>query len=78
MEIKDPTVTVQTVTTKPIEYKAAPYGFIATIPAGSKVVPADNLPDGGYWVEQWEGMTEVEEAWGRSYGFHLTEEDFTE
>jgi len=65
-------------TDKDIKYKAAPYGFIATIPAGTSLIPAGNLPDGGYWAEPWEGMTKVAEAWGRNYGFHITEEDLVE
>jgi hypothetical protein len=62
-------------TTKPIEYRSAPYGHIATIPAGTKLIPASNLPDGGYWAEPWDGMTSIEEAWQRNYGFHITESD---
>lgn len=61
-------------TRKEIVYKEAPYGYIATIPAGVSVEPADNLPQGGYWVQPWEGMTEKEEAWHRNYGFHVDED----
>jgi hypothetical protein len=58
-----------------IEYKAAPYGRIATIPAGAQVIPATNLPQGGFWVEAWEGMTDKAESWGRNYGFHVTSDE---
>jgi len=64
------------VTSKPIEYHAAPYGHIATIPKGSELIPADNLPQGGYWVLPWEGMTEEQESWERNYGFHLKDGEF--
>lgn len=62
-------------TTKPIEYSCAPYGHIATIPAGTKLTPATNLPDGGFWAEPWEGMSEQAESWERNYGFHITNDD---
>ena len=65
------------VTQKDIDYQAAPYGRIAIIPQGSRLVPATNLPHGGYWVENWEGMTDDARAWSRNYGFHVTEEDLT-
>jgi len=58
-----------------IEYKAAPYGRITTIPAGTPVTPATNLPQGGFWVKAWQGMTEKAESWGSSYGFHVTSEE---
>jgi hypothetical protein len=58
-----------------IEYKAAPYGHIATIPAGTTVQRASNLPasDGvQYWAKGWRGMTKGERSWQRNYGFLLT------
>lgn len=58
-----------------IEYQAAPYGSIATIPAGAPVIPATNLEKGGFWVEPWEGMTDRAESWGRNYGFHVTSDE---
>lgn len=61
-----------------VEYKAAPYGKIATIPAGTKCRLATNLPaaDGlRYWALPWEGMTEKARGWHRGYGFLLTVED---
>lgn len=58
-----------------IEYQAAPYGRIATIPAGTPVIPATNLPQGGFWVEPWEGMTDRAESWGRNYGFHVASDE---
>ena len=62
-------------TKKEIRYKSAPYGHIAIIPKGTPVIPADNLPQGGYWAEPWSGMNEQEESWQRNYGFHLTDEE---
>ena len=63
-----------------IQYK---FGFLggnveATIPAGTPVVPAHNLPQGGYWVEKWEGMTYPEECWQSAYGFHVTEDQVSD
>ena len=66
------------VTNKPIDYQSAPYGHIATIPAGTSVVPATNLPKKGlYWAEPWEGMTEEEQSWQRGYGFLIDSSDVT-
>ena len=61
------------VTIHEIEYKATPYGRIATIPAGTPCIPASNLPgdDPGYWVEPWDGMDEKAESWIGCYGFHV-------
>ena len=67
--------TANLVVKEDIEYKAAPYGYIATIPAGTPVVPADNLPDGGYWVSDWNDMDDKAESWMRNYGFHVGEEE---
>ena len=59
-----------------IPYAAFPYGTIATIPAGTPVVPATNLPEGGYWVdEEWDGMTDEQQSWMRNYGFLVTDEE---
>ena len=63
------------VTKQDIEYKAAPYGHIATIPKGTPVTEATNIPDGGYWAEKWPGMTDTEWSWAESYGFLLTESE---
>ena len=68
------------VTRESIAYKAAPYGFIAEIPAGTPCIPASNLPasDGEqFWACAWEGSTFTDEAasWERNYGFLLTDED---
>ncbi len=65
-------------TKKEIEYRAFPYGWIATIPAGTPVVPADNLSIGGYWVKPWSGMDEATKCWNREYGFHVTPEQVTD
>lgn len=66
------------VTNRTIEYKAAPHGHIATIPEGTPVIPATNLPsDEGqrYWAEPWEDMSEDAEGWQRNYGFLIDDED---
>ena len=63
-------------TNQSIEYRARPYGYIATIPAGTPVIPATNLPDKGkYWAELWDGMTEEEDSWFRNYGFLIDESE---
>ena len=66
------------VTTKPIEYHAAPYGAIALIPEGTPVTPATNLPEDKFWASPWEGMTPEAESWARSYGFLLDPEEVKE
>ena len=58
------------------EMKYTMYDKQATIPAGTKCIPATNLPYGTknrlkYWAEPWKGMTEEEESWQRNYGFLL-------
>ena len=63
-------------TTKEIIYKAMPYGYIATIPKGTPVMPADNLPRGGYWVDEpWQGITEKALYWLTCYGFHIEQDN---
>ena len=61
-----------------IEYSSAPHGVITVIPAGTPVIPADNLPDGGYWVMPWNNMTNRAESWARNYGFHVRADDTEE
>ncbi len=61
-----------------IEYRVFPYGKVATIPAGTPVDPASNLPEGGYWVSPWPGMDEATKSWHRNYGFHVTAEEVTD
>ena len=66
------------VTRAAIEYHAAPYGFVAMIPAGTPVAPAANLPSGGsiqWWAEPWADMSESAEAWMRGYGFGLADHE---
>jgi len=61
-----------------IDYRAAPYGHIAVIPAGAPVVEAKNLPGRNrprWWALPWNGMSESEEAWMRNYGFLLEDEE---
>jgi hypothetical protein len=72
------------VTRESIQYKAAPYGFIAEIPAGTPCIPATNLPDdhpveagktlpacSRFWACEWPAMTAEAESWERNYGFLL-------
>jgi hypothetical protein len=62
-------------TPREIEYRAAPYGHVATIPKGTALFPATNLPEGGWWAGAWEGMTDQDMSWAANYGFHLTREE---
>jgi hypothetical protein len=63
------------ITKEDISYRVSGYGFTALIPKGSRVIPATNLPQGGYWVEPWQGMSDEAESWERNYGFHVTEDE---
>lgn len=66
-------------TKKDIEYRGTPCGPLFTIPAHTPVIPADNLPQGGYWAEPWANpMEELADSHLRNYGFHLTEEEVEE
>jgi hypothetical protein len=56
-----------------IVYNSMPYGAIATIPKGTLVIPATNLPHRGYWVENWKGMTGTQKSWSENYGYHVTD-----
>mgnify|MGYP001196831555 CR=1 FL=1 len=47
------------VTRKTLEFKIN-WMVHVTIPAGTSVFPANNLPQGGFWVEAWEGITDAE------------------
>ena len=60
-------------TKRAIPYKARPYGHIATIPAGTIITPANNLPQGGYWVARWPGASDKAIGWGRGYGFNIAD-----
>ena len=67
------------ITREEIEYKAAPYGFIATIPKGTKCIPASNQPaeDGvQFFVEHPEDMIYSGSVldWS-AYGFLLREDE---
>jgi len=66
------------VTSKDIVYKVAGRGHIATIPKGTPVIDASNLPIGGYWVLRWVGMTDEQDSWWRNYGFHVWETEVTD
>ena len=60
-------------TSREIKYYSAPMGYICTIPKGTPVVPARNLPDKmrAFWAKRWEGMNEQAESYYRNYGFLL-------
>lgn len=58
-----------------IRYCVAPYGHVATVPVGAELVPANNLPQGGFWVLEWHGISETEAAWVRGYGIHISKEE---
>ena len=65
------------ITKDTIEYRT-PNGHVATIPKGTEVVPATNLPEEGgprFWAESWDGMGQKAESWARSYGFLLGAEE---
>lgn len=67
---------MQLVTKRQIEYKAAPPLKPITIPKGTSVIPATNLPDDGkFWAEPWDDMNVAADAWFRSYGFLIDAED---
>ena len=72
------TTTNATMTTAAdIEYRMQWCGR-TTIPAGTPVRPADNLPgEGRYWVEDWDGMTEADQSWARNYGFLVESDEVT-
>ena len=58
------------------ELTFSPMGFngSVTIPAGTLVTRATNLPEDSeikFWVEPWEGCTEYERRWCETYGFGL-------
>lgn len=57
-------------------------GRVTTIPKGTGVQPASNLPadnDAGiaYWAFNWAGMDEYEESHARNYGFGVGKDDVT-
>ena len=58
-----------------IDYNSMSYGALATIPKGTPVTPAYNLPQRGYWVESWKGMTAAQKSWEDNYGYHVTEKE---
>ena len=49
-----------------------------TIPAGTEVIPATNMPESSrikYWAEPWPGMSDDARDWCRTIGFGLDHED---
>ena len=65
------------ITNKTIEYHSEPHGFIATIPAGTRVDPADNLPGNQirFWARAWESIDDTAASWHRNYGFLIQAAD---
>lgn len=65
-------------TSRDIQYNIGNWNRI-TIPAGTKVIPATNLPgDDKHWCEPWEGMSESAQSWMESYGFLVYDEEVEE
>ena len=63
-------------TKEEIIYSSFPYGVIAIIPKGTKVIEATNLSEPNqFWVENWKGMTEQAKSWARNYGFLVQKEE---
>jgi hypothetical protein len=47
-----------------------------TIPAGTQVIPSDNLPHKNmYWACEWEGISDKAYGWLYGYGFLIEGED---
>jgi len=69
-------------TTKDIEHKLGPGGKTITIPKGTQVYPANNLPDGGYWViiedifdDYDQSTNEQIESFARNYGLWVSDDE---
>jgi len=45
------------------------------VPKGTPVTPADSLPQGGYWVQPWPGISRELASWVETYGFLVDKED---
>lgn len=56
-----------------IVYNSMPYGKLATIPKGTPVTRCYNVPQGGYWIDNWKGMTAAQKSWADNYGYHATD-----
>jgi len=54
-----------------IHYYTRPVGSRTLIPAGTPVREATNLPDGGWWAQPWESMSDDEISWMNNYGFFI-------
>ena len=64
-------------TSKDIQFHPV-FGVAATIPKGTRVTPATNMPRDShikYWAEPWEGMSPQAQSWQRTMGFGLTRVD---
>lgn len=54
------------------------YHRTVTIPAGTPVVPATNIPgNDNFWVQEWDGLKDDPElrSWYENYGFLVGIED---
>ena len=66
---------------RPLSIRVRPNGFGLPIwdidlPAGLAVIPANNLPQGGYWLAECpEGVSEEVALWIEEYGIHLDREE---
>lgn len=66
---------------RPLSIRFRPNGFglpawDIDLPAGLAVIPADNLPQGGYWLaESPDGVSEEVQLWIGTYGIHLDREE---
>ena len=61
-----------------IKYHSPHGGKIATIPKGTPVKLAGNMPFISFWCEPWEGMTDEQESWQRNYGFLIDPDEVEE
>lgn len=59
-----------------IVYREIPFGFIVTIPKGTSVIPATNLPyKDKFWVKSWLEMDQKALDWFNNYGFLVSNND---
>ena len=65
-------------TEKRLRMKFYPSLKRVSVPPGTPVIPATNLPRGGWWVEPWEGMTEDERMIREGQGIWISEEERVE
>jgi len=50
-----------------------------TIPAGSAVIPANNITEGGFWLHDVPAdWSDDDKSWADIYGIHVSPEDVAE